>query len=99
VACEVRMYCDTCGTNMLVDEHGRGSFREAMRDAIANAKRCGFRRTKRGWQCPGCLVGFPNVFDIDDIQNDKDRAAAHALLLKRGIDLSNTNYVPRHFQK
>lgn len=64
MAFEVRMYCDTCGTNMLVDEQGEGSFREATREAIENALRRGFQRTRKGWQCPGCLVGFPNAFDI-----------------------------------
>lgn len=88
MSCEVHIYCDTCGTNMLVDQVGMGTFREAVSIAIDNAVQCGYRRTKKGWQCPGCLVGRPNVFDIDKADDVEARDEAVRLYREKyGVDL------------
>lgn len=87
MACEVRMYCDTCGSNMLLDDHGVGSFRTAVSVAVKNAMRKGFRRTGKGWQCPGCLVGHPNVFDYNHDDMDLRAKAVAAYKEKYGVNL------------
>jgi hypothetical protein len=81
------MYCDTCSTNMLVDEFGAGTFREAVREAIDNAIHRGCRRTRKGWQCPGCLVGMPNVFDMEQGDLERRAIARRKYREKFGVEL------------